>query len=178
MTAPPVQSPMPPRAQPPAPPPVLLTRVALATVGRHVRIRLRFGAPQRVVRLDAYRRLAIFLPCAVFCRVSWAANVYGTTTWTLMVMQAATPLDAIQRIVGVTPGARLLLRVDGKSDVKTVLALIDAIEADGIAPVAVSPAYWRTVANRLAARQAPPAYTAERHTAYLARCALQGDRHA
>lgn len=174
MTAPPVQSPMPPRAQPP----VLLTRVALATVGRHVRIRLRFGAPQRIVRLDAYRRLAIFLPGAVFCRVSWAANAYGTTAWTLMVMQAATPLDPIQRIAGVTPGARLLLRVDGKPNVKPVLALIDAIEADGIAPVAVSPAYWRTVANRLAARQAPPAYTAERHAAHLARCALQGDRHA
>ena len=174
MTAVSVQSPMPPRAQPPVP----LTRVALATVGRHVRIRLRFGGPQRIVRLDAYRRLAIFLPGAVFCRVSWTANTYGTTAWTLMVMQAATPLDAIQRIAGVTPGARLLLRVDGKPNVKTVLALIDAIETDGIAPVAVSPAYWRTVANRLAARQAPPAYTAERHAAYLARCVLQGDCHA
>lgn len=170
MTAASVQSPM--------PPPVLLTRVALATVGRHVRIRLRFGAPQRVVRLDDYRRLAIFLPGAVFCRVSWAANAYGTTAWTLMVMQAATPLDAIRRIAGVTPGARLLLRVDGRPNVKTVLALIDAIEADSIAPVAVSTAYWRTVANRLAARQAPPAYTAERHAAYLARCVLQGGRHA
>ena len=157
---------------------VLLTRVALATIGRHVRIRLRFGAPQRIVRLDGYRRLAVFLPGAVFCRVSWAANAYGTVAWTLMVMQAATPLDVIQRVVGVTPGARLLLRVDGKRNVKTVLALIDAIEADGIAPVAVSPVYWRTVANRLAARQAPPAYTVERHTAYLARYALQGDRYA
>ena len=164
--------------QSPVLPPVSLTRVALATVGRHVRIRLRFGAPQRIVRLDAYRGLAIFLPGAVFCRVSWAANAYGTTAWSLMVMQSATPLDAIQRIAGVTPGARLLLRVDGKPNVKTVLALIDAIEADGIAPVAVSPAYWRTVANRLAARQAPPAYTAERHAAYLARRTLQGDRHA
>lgn len=151
-----------------------VTRVTLASIGRHVRIRLRFGAPQRIVRLDAYRRLAIFMPGAVCCRVSWAANAYGTVTWTLMVMQAATPLDAVQCIAGVVPGARLLLRVDGKRQVKTVLALIDAIEADGIAPVTVSPAYWRTVANRLAARQAPPAYTAERHIAYLARRTLQG----
>lgn len=158
--------------------PVPLTRVALATVGRRVRIRLRFGAPQRIVCLDDYRRLAVFLPGAVCCRVAWAANAYGTVAWTLMVMQAATPLDAMQRIAGVAPGARLLLRVDGKPHVKTVLALIDAVEADGIAPVAVSPSYWRTVANRLAAWQAPPAYTAERHAAYLSRRALQGDRHA
>jgi hypothetical protein len=164
--------------RPLAQPPVALTRVALATIGHHVRIRLRFGAPQRIVRLDGYRRLAVFLPGAIFCRVNWAANAYGTVAWTLMVMQAATPLDVIQRIAGVTPGARLLLRVDGKPHVKTVLALIDAIEAGGIAPVAVSPAYWRTVANRLAVRLAPPAYTAERHAAFLARRALQGDCHA
>ncbi len=174
MTASPVQSSIPPLAQPPVP----LTRVALASVRRYIRIRLRFGAPQRIVRLDDYRRLAIFLPGAVCCRLSWAANAYGTVAWTLIVMQAATPLDAIQRIAGVTPGARLLLRVDGKPQVKTVLALIDAIEAQGIAPVAVSPTYWRTVANRLAVRQAPPAYTTERHAAYLARRAFQGDRHA
>ena len=162
---------------PPVPPLVPLTRVALATIGRHMRIRLRFGAPQRIVRLDEYRRVAIFPPGAICCRVSWAANAYGTVASTLMVMQAATPLDAIQRIAGVVPGARLLLRADGKPQVKTVLALIDAIEAQGIAPAHVCPAYWRTVPTRLAARQAPPAYTAERHAAYLSRRALQGDRH-
>ncbi|MBO9357683.1 DUF2840 domain-containing protein [Bordetella petrii] len=151
-----------------------ITRMELASVGRRLRIRLRFGAPHRIVWLDARRRLAIFMPGDVCCRVSWAANTYGTVAWTLMVMQAATPLETVQRIAGIVPGAHLLLRVDGKRQVKTVLALIDAIEADGIAPVAVSPAYWRTVANRLAARQVPPAYTAERHTAYLARRTLQG----
>lgn len=159
-------------------PPVPLTRVALAAVGRRVRIRLRFGAPLRIVRLDAYRRVAVFLPGAVCCRLSWMASAYGTVSWTLIVLQAATPLEAIQRITGVAPGARLLLRADGKARVKTVLALIAAIEARGIAPAAVSPAYWRTVANRLAARLAPPAYTAERHAAYLARRALREDPHA
>src|SRR3546814_15286420 len=96
------------------------------------------------------------MPGAVCCRVSWAANAYGTVAWTLMVMQAATPLDAVQRISGVVPGARLLLRVDGKRQVKTVLAIIDAVEVGGSAPVIVSPAYWRPVANRPAARPSPP----------------------
>ena len=44
---------------------------------------------------------------------------------------------------------------------------IDAIEVLGIAPAAVSPAYWRTLANRLAARLSLPEYTAERHAAWL-----------
>ncbi|MDA8255546.1 MAG: DUF2840 domain-containing protein, partial [Betaproteobacteria bacterium] len=38
----------------------------------------------------------------------------------------------------------------------------------GIDPAAVSPAYWRTLGNRLSARLPLPAYTVERHAAYLA----------
>jgi len=163
---------------PPSRPDVSGIRVALATVAQRVHIWLRFGAPQRIVRLDDWRRLAVFLPGAVCCRVSWVANDYGTIAWRLMVMQAATPVDGIQRVAGVTPGARILLRADGERNVKTMFGLIATIEAADIAPVQVSPAYWRTVHNRLAARLVPPAYTAERHAAYLARCVLVDDRHA
>jgi hypothetical protein len=52
--------------------------------------------------------------------------------------------------------------------VQSVLPQIDAIETLDIDPVAVSPAYWRTLGNRLSARLPLPAYTAERHAAYLA----------
>jgi len=55
--------------------------------------------------------------------------------WQLLVMQ---------------PGARLLLHAEGKKQVRAVLERIDAIEAQGIVPTAVSPAYWRMLANRLA----------------------------
>src|SRR3546814_9830000 len=85
-----------------------------------------------------------------------------------MVMQACTPLDAAQRIPGVLPGARLLLRAEGDANVRAVLERIDGIEAQGIAAIDVSPAYWRTLGNRLAARLALPDYTAERHAAWLA----------
>ena len=44
-----------------------------------------------------------------------------------------------------------------------MLAAIDAIETDGIDPCAVATIYWRTVANRLAARQPLPAYTPGKH---------------
>ncbi|WP_296891905.1 DUF2840 domain-containing protein [Thiobacillus sp.] len=161
---------------PPTPRPVLssvssstpLTRVSLAFVEHRINLYLRFGHPVRELRLDRWRRSAIFTPASVFCRVRWESNDYGTTRWQLMVLQACTPLDAVQRIAGIRPGARLLLCAEGELQVQSVLPQIDAIETLGIDPVAVSPAYWRTLGNRLSARLPLPAYTAERHAAYLA----------
>ncbi|VVE82982.1 DUF2840 domain-containing protein [Pandoraea sputorum] len=145
-----------------------LTLVSLAYVAQRIDLYLRFGEPARIVRLDRWRRVAVFLPGAMFCRIRWHANDYGTVRWQLMVMQACTPLDAAQRIPGVLPCARLLLHAEREPAVRAVLAQLDAIEALGIAPAAVSPAYWHTLANRLAARVSLPTYTAERHAAWLA----------
>ena len=152
--------------------PAPLTRVSLAHVAQYIDLYLRFGEPARIVRLDRWRRVAVFLPGAVFCRIRWQANDYGTIRWQLMVMQACTPLHAMQRIPGVLPGARLLLHAEREPAVRAVLAQLDAIEALGITPVAVSPAYWRTLANRLAAHLPLPGYTADRHAAWLAGRAL------
>ncbi|MCR2740586.1 DUF2840 domain-containing protein, partial [Salmonella enterica] len=82
------------------------------------------------------------------------------------------PLDGAQRIPGVQPGARLLLHAEGDGPVRAVLERSDAIEALGLAAIAVSPAYWRTLANRLAARLPLPEYTTERHAAWLTGRAL------
>ena len=149
-----------------------LTRVALAYIDQRFDLYLRFGEPARIVRLDRWRRCAVFLPNAVLCRIRWQAYDYGMIRWQLMVMQACTPLDAAQRIPGVQPGARLLLHAEGDGQVRAVLERIDAIEALGIAPADASPAYWRTLANRLAARLPLPEYTAERHVAWLTGRAL------
>lgn len=161
---------------PPLPRPVLssvnsgtpLTHVSLAFVAQRINLYLRFGHPVHELRLDRWRRCAAFLPAAMFCRVRWESNDYGTTRWQLMVLQACTPLDAVQRIAGIQPGARLLLCAEGERQVQSVLPQIDAIEALGIDPAAVSPAYWRMLGNRLSARFPLPVYTTERHAAYLA----------
>ena len=145
-----------------------LTRVALGFIERRFNLYLRFGYPIREQRRDRCRRSALFAPAALFCRVRWEANVYGTTRWQLMVLQSGAPLDRVQRIAGIQPGAHLLLCAEGEAHVRSVLARIDAIEALGIDPSAVSPAYWRTLGNRLSARLPLPDYTAERHAAYLA----------
>ena len=149
-----------------------LTRVALAYIESRFKLYLRFGEPARTLQLDRWRRCAVFLPGAMLCRIRWQANDYGTVRWQLMVMQACTPLDAAQRIPGVQPGARLLLHAEGANQVRAVLERIDAIEALGIAPIGASPAYWRTLANRLAAYLPLPEYTAERHAAWLTGRAL------
>ena len=149
-----------------------LTRVALAYIEGRFKLYPHFGEPARTHRLDRWRRSAMFLQGAMFCRIRWQANDYGTVRWQLMVMQACTSLDAAQRIPGVQPGACLLLHAEGEGQVRAVLERIDTIEALGIAPVAVSPAYWRTLANRLAARLPLPEYTAERHAAWLTGGAL------
>lgn len=144
------------------------TRVLLAYVEQRINLYLRFGHPVRELRLDRGRRHAYFAPAARFCRMRWESNEYGTTRWQLLVLRTCAPLDVVQRIAGIEPGARLLLCADGHRQVPAVLQQIDAIEALGIDPALVSPAYWRTLGNRLSARMPLPAYTAERHAAYLA----------
>ena len=65
-----------------------------------------------------------------------------------------------------------VLSSESDNQVRAVLERIDAIEVLGIAPVGASHAYWRTLANRLAARLPLPEYTAERHAAWLTGRAL------
>ena len=114
----------------------------------------------------------VFTPGAVCCRVKWIANDHGTVVWQLLVLQAAIPSERMQRISGMTAGARILLRAEGEREVKGVLELIDDIELSGVDPCAVAASYWCTVGNRLAARLPLPVYTAERHEANVAREAI------
>jgi hypothetical protein len=168
--APTSTQPWPRTALPPQPIPM---KVSLAFVEHRVNVYLRFGGPVREIKLDRWRRVAVLMPGSVCCRIKWIGNDYGTALWQLMVLQAPMPFDDVQRVAGVSPGARIMLRADGEPQVKAVLEAIDAIEAAGIEPCDAAVTYWRIVGNRLAARQPLPAYTTERHAAHLAREALR-----
>lgn len=148
-------------------------QVSLAFVEQRVNVWLRFGKPVRETGLNRWRRVAVFEPNTVCCRVKWIANDCGTALWQLMVLQAPTSFDGAQRIAGVMPGARILLRAEGELQVKAVLAVIDVMERLGIDPCAAALTYWDTVGNCLAAHQPLPEYTPERHAAHIARGALQ-----
>ena len=86
--------------------------------------------------------------------------VAGTRDAVLMIESEAKELSEAQMIDAI---------IFGQEGYRPV---IDAIEALGIAPTDASPAYWRTLGNRLAAREPLPPYTAERHAAWLAGRAL------
>ena len=147
--------------------------VSLAFVEQRVNVWLRFGRPVRETVLNRWRRVAVFEPGTVCCRVKWIANDCGTALWQLMVLQAPTSFDGAQRIAGVMLGARILLRADGELQVKAVLAVIDALERRGIDPSAVPLTYWGAVSTYIASQQPLSEYTPERHAANIARGALQ-----
>lgn len=160
------------RAELPARGPVPM-QVSLAFGEQRVNVWLRFGMPVREMVMNRWRRVAVFEPGAVCCRVKWIANDYGTALWQLMVLQAPTSFDGVHCIAGVIPGSRILLRADGELQVTAVLAAIDAMDQSGIDPCVAALTYWGTVGDCLAAHQPLPEYTPERHAAHIARGALQ-----
>jgi hypothetical protein len=154
-----------PRHLPAQPASAPLTRVSLAYIEHRFKLYLRFGEPARTHRLDRWRAAR----CS--CRTRFLPHplagqrlrhdplaAHGDAGLHAAGRGAAHPRRAA--------GRALLLHAEGEQSVRAVLERIDAIEALGIAPAA-SPAYWRTLANRLAARLPLPEYTAERHAAWL-----------
>ena len=138
------------------PPPEAFTQVELTWIEKQTEHWIRFGRERRVQILDRRRRILVFPPGSVLALVRWAANA------------------PCQTVPTVTPGAEVLLHVDGWPKVERVLQLIDAIEARGIDPVEVSPDHWRHVHNRIAVGQPSRLYTIERHHAWLKRREIEG----
>ena len=144
------------------------TLVSLIFIPRRMNVYLRFGQPLGVREIDHRKRVALFAPGSVFCRIWSQSNDFGNTRWELAVLQAIGPGESGQRVVGVAPGAKLLLRVDTPRGRRWVTELIEAIEKQGIDATHVALAYWRTVHGRIAARCEPVRYSSEQHQAYLA----------
>jgi len=150
-----------------------LTRVTLLYMPGQTNIWLRFGHPLYERHLEPMRKQLYFRADALFGRVHWESNDYGTTCWRLQVLRTVHVGAMASRIAGVEPGAEIILDVSGHYKVHCVFALIDAIEAQRIDPADVSPSYWRTVHNRLAVHQEPPLYDGRTHVAFLTRRSLQ-----
>lgn len=150
-------------------PPDNLTQVELVWIEKQIEHWIRFGRGVREQIIDRRRRILFFPPGTTFALVRWAANEHGTVLSRLDILRAVAFGEPSQTIPTVTPGGDILLRVDGWPKVERMLQLIEAIEAIGIDPVDVSPDYWRHVHNRLAAGEAPRAYTMQRHRAFLLR---------
>jgi hypothetical protein len=149
-----------------------LTRVATVFVAQRCNVYMRFGRPARERVDDACLRVLMFVPGSVFCRIRWQANNYGTTLWQLSIPQAVVHGECMQRIVGIAPGAALLLHVDGARDVCTALISLIESKRRGMHPADVNASCWRVTHNRLAARAPLAPYKHDRHAAVLAQRAL------
>ncbi|MBJ7402594.1 MULTISPECIES: DUF2840 domain-containing protein [Hyphomicrobiales] len=146
-----------------------LTQVELTWVEKRTEHWIRFGRELREQILDRRRRILFFPPGSTFALVRWAANEHGTVLSRLDILRAVEPAAPCQTVPTVTPGADILLRVDGWPKVERMLQLIDTIEARGIDPIEVSPDHWRHVHNRLTVGEAPRAYGLRQHQAFLLR---------
>lgn len=78
-----------------APPRAAGMRVSLAFVEHRVNVWLRFGQPTVEIVLDRWRRVAMFTPRTVCCRVKWIGNDYGTALWQLRRRHHLTALSAL-----------------------------------------------------------------------------------
>ena len=135
-----------------------LTRVTILFLADRVNDRVRFGtrAAERII--DRRARIELYAPGAVFGYVQWRADRHGTQLWRFWVLQAATPGERAQTVPGIAPGAHVWLSAAGMARVTRALALLDAIEAGGLDPAALSESYWRTAHNRIAAGLEPRVY--------------------
>ena len=149
-----------------------LTRVRLVSRPRLCHVWLRFGRPISETLISRRQRFVYFTPHALFATLRWHGNEYGTTLWQLSILRAVSPWEEASKVADVDPGAEVLLRVSGKGNIRRVLTLIHQIEAREIEVATINPNYWRTVQNRLIARDVVPDYTPEEHAAHLARIRL------
>lgn len=149
-----------------------LTQVELTFIKDRVERWIRFGHAAHDQRIDRNRRIKGFAPGRVFAFVRWASNDYGTVESWVHILQAVPPGRPCSSVPFVTPGARILLRLQGWPKVEQVLHAIDVVEQAGIDSAEACPDHWRHVMNRISARERPRPYTALRHRAWLFRSGL------
>lgn len=105
--------------------------------------RVLFGAPDRMLRVDRHRSVAVFSQGKTVGYLRWRANEYGTQVWRCFVARTVAAGDETTRIPGVKPGAHVLLATSGKTYTKRFLRHFDALKKRGKALEDVPDAYWR-----------------------------------
>jgi len=127
----------------------LSTHVQCHFVRGLINHRLRFGRPAETIRLDKYRKIAVFAPGQCFGYIRWIANEYGTQDWRLYIVEAGSSGLATQ-VPGISPAVRLCIFINGPKGMRQALSALDRIEnqrRDGLENLPVS--YWMTFKSRL-----------------------------
>lgn len=130
---------------------------------------VRFGRPVAERFIDRRRRVLSFAPGSVACLVRWQSGDHGTVVSRIDILRAVRPGEAFTTLPHATPGAELLLHIEGWARVQKVLEAVDAVEQAGVDPVDAAPDHWTHVAARVSAGEPPRAYHRLRHRAWLSR---------
>lgn len=145
------------------------TEVELLWLEGQVERWIRFGTVAAERRIDRRRRVVSFDPGSMFCLVRWQANDFGTTASRIDILRAVKPGEALTTVPFVAPGGELFLHIGGWPKVQRVLEAIDSVEQTGVPPAEAAPDYWRHVAGRIDAGEAPRSYDRRRHQAWVLR---------
>ena len=115
--------------------------------------RLRFGTPDKTVKLDKYRKLACFKPGETLGYIRWRANEYGTQDWRFFILKAQST-GLLTRVPGVSPAVKVLAAFNGTQSVKRALRAFDDVEKSASDPIEELPnAYWVSFQNDISARE-------------------------
>lgn len=130
----------------------MLTHVQIHFVKDIVNHRLLFGEPIETIKLDRFRRLAVFEPQSIFGYIRWRANNFGTIDWKLYV--AKTGGDGLMtQVRGISPAVKLLVSVSGRDPMKRALPVLDDIKAkSNTGLIGVPESYWQAVHTSLLLR--------------------------
>jgi hypothetical protein len=144
---------------------VPLTSVVIGRLSSSTQTVLVFGRHANAEQQRQEQRLLFFAPGAILCYLTYRTKAPGIGLQRLDILQAVAPGERCSRILGVKPGADVLLRVRRAGDIQRVRALIAEMRVQGVDPSDVSAAYWIVVQNRLSASEALPAFSVSAHAA-------------
>jgi len=114
--------------------------------------RIRFGTPDKIIKLDKYRKLACYEEGRILGYIRWRANEFGTQDWRFFIVKTQSA-GLLTCVSGISPAVKLLAFFYGPQSVKRALKAFDRVEKEAKAGVdALSEAYWMTFQNDLGAR--------------------------
>ena len=120
--------------------------------------RIRFGTPDKIIKLDKYRKLACYEKGRILGYIRWRANEFGTQDWRFYILKTESS-GVLTRVPGVSPAVKLLAFFNGPQSVKRALKAFDKVEAETEGGVNnLSESYWMTFQNDLGARNSIAAH--------------------
>lgn len=130
------------------------TSVEIRWRKKRINHRLLFGEPDRLVRLDWQRRLAIFCPGKLVGYERWTGTKFGTKTCRIFIFRTAEAGHALSNIPGVKPGGTCLLKTSSNHQSKSVSSLMSNQDILGSLGQ-LSDNAWRVIHNQIQAGYQP-----------------------